>query len=161
MKKVKARQFGKTLIQRGICSCCGEPSFICKDMTSSCCSAPVRPYKKGRLVFECGHTMDRKPLSPKEKKRILELQDNKCYWCDKDFGTWVASPSGFVKQLTPVYDHYIPYWYTHSSHPDSFVASCNNCNSYKSGKIILTKEEENMKEYVTKRFYQKGWIILD
>jgi len=159
-RRIMSRQFGSTILPRGVCAECGDQCFICGDMTSSCCNAPTTPNLTGDNILEASVTRGKARRSPgvADKARILEEQSNKCFWCGREFGSYIISPKGIIHVLNPVWDHYIPYSYTHSDNVDNFVASCQRCNSHKSAKVILSTEgEEVLREILKRKWYSGGW----
>ena len=155
--KVRASQYGLVIMQRGECKECGDSCLVAFDGRSVCCRAEVEIYKKGRVKKEVSSNC-RKAPTKLGQRNLLIIQEGKCYWCGRKFGDYVISKTGKVYELIPCWDHYIPFSFTGSSQDDQFVASCKVCNSHKSAKIIFNQEEENdMKEYLKRRFYIRGW----
>ena len=160
MRNIIARQYGGVVIERGICTVCGDPCIICKDNTSSCCNGEVKRFNKGIVVKETSGTAKRKRPGRELQKYILEKQDNKCYWCGREFGSYILSPHNIVIILRPVWDHYIPYIYSGSN--DKFVASCSRCNFHKSSFIITDKDcEQSLKERLIKIWHKGGWKDME
>lgn len=159
---VRARQYGSVIMRRGVCQTCGDPCLICKDGTSSCCGAPTKANKRGYVSKETSGTEKRKKPSKEAQASILTKQDNKCYWCDREFGEYVLTPRENIKKLTPVWDHYVPYDYTGSCRNDQFVAACQRCNSHKSARLVLDLEHEDEVKKILKRlWYKGGWEDLN
>ena len=159
-RRVSSRQYGSTILPRGICHECGDECFICGDMTSSCCNAPTKPIEGGYSVQEVSmhRNNGRRSISEQAKKEILDAQENKCFWCGREFGMFVISPKGIVHQLNPVWDHYIPYAYTHSCKPSDFVAACQRCNAHKAARIITSDiDEDKLRETLKLKWYSGGW----
>ena len=161
MRKVKSRQYGSTVIQRGKCTGCDESCFICKDKTSSCCGEKTIPYTSGVNAKETHGIVPRKHISVEVKKRILQDQDNKCFWCGREFGEHVLSPKKLLHLLVPNYDHYIPYSYCGDDKLDNFVASCQRCNLHKSATIIANiDQEDDLRSLLKRLWYRGGWEDL-
>jgi len=139
---ISKRQYGHIIMERVICSKCNESCLICKDNTSSCCSAPISSKIEGSISKETHTEMKRKAPKNKDKIMILEEQGNKCYWCGREFGTEVIRPDGTKTILQPIWDHYICYSYSNDSTGNNFVASCMRCNSHKSSLVISDNETE-------------------
>lgn len=160
---VRARQYGGVLIELGTCSLCGDRCMICKDGTSSCCGVPTAPYKTGSISKESSCIGHRTQPSRSAQKQLLKEQDDKCYWCGREFHTYVLSPKGNLVELKPVWDHYIPFVYTQTNTKtaDAFVASCSRCNSHKGAKVIYSLEDEvELREILKRRWYHGGWTDL-
>lgn len=79
-------------------------------------------------------SLKRKTPIKREQKRILDLQQNKCFYCGMTFGEWYI-----CREAVPVvcvWDHFIPHSYGFNNSSDNFVASCVQCNAIKSNKIF-------------------------
>lgn len=101
-------------------------------------------------------------LCKEVRRNILYTQDNRCYWCGREFGTAVVKPDNTLYVLTPVWDHYIPYSYTCSNKPSEFIASCSRCNLHKSSFIITSEESENeLRERLVAKWFKGGWLDID
>jgi 5-methylcytosine-specific restriction endonuclease McrA len=161
MNNIMARDYGGLILNRGICDSCGEDCIICNDGTSSCCGATVKTKKNGSIVKEVdcvNKNIFRKKPKCDVQKKILQSQDNKCYWCGRVFGSNIISPRGILKTVDIVWDHYIPYSITGTSRPENFVASCQRCNGHKNAKVISAiNTEDSLKEYLKRRWYRNGW----
>lgn len=158
----RARQYGSVIMRRGMCSVCGDTCLICNDGTSSCCGAPATAKKKGCITKETSGIEKRKRPSKEIQDEILLKQNDRCYWCDRQFGEYVLNPRGNIKKLTPVWDHYVPYDYTGSCRNDQFVAACQRCNSHKSARLVLDVEHESEVKSILKRLWFKGgWEDLN
>ena len=160
-RMISHRQYGTIIMARGICSDCGSKCLIVKGNLSSCCHAKVKELEKGTLSKEANLIKRRSLLSKEVKAKILEIQNNKCYWCGKAFGDYIVSKNLKIQELKPYWDHYIPFAYTSSSEIDQFVASCRLCNSWKAAKMI-TKigDEAIMKEYIKRKWASSIWELL-
>lgn len=166
MKRIKGRLYGQLLLKRGVCLACGEECLICNDGTSSCCHSKAIIYKSGTLSKETISARDRKiNYIPKEyKEKTLKEQDNKCYWCGRPFGNIIVNKkTGSYVYLHVCWDHYIPYSFIGDSRPINFVASCQICNSFKSGvnPEMLEGEEEEMKKRISEKWKNSKWVDAD
>lgn len=156
--QIKARVYSGITLYYGICQECGERAIICSDNTSSCCSAPIVALEEGVIKKETQIGERRKQPSKKRKLQLLSIQNNCCYWCGREFGSYVLTPTGRVSILKPCWDHYIPYVFTGSSVDTDFVASCCRCNLHKSARIIQSIESEGeLREYLKGRWSHGGW----
>ena len=74
------------------------------------------------------------------QKIMLEEQDNRCFWCDRRFGS-----TAFVRNRKRIiklhWDHIVPYSFGADNTPRNFVAACSVCNSWKSSMMFNTIEE--------------------
>ena len=89
----------------------------------------------------------RPPLSV--QRGILDAQANRCYYCDRPFGSSVIR-RGRLTILKAVWDHYIPFAYRGSNPAENFVAACQVCNGFKSSMIFETREEAQL--YLRRRW---------
>jgi hypothetical protein len=104
----------------------------------------------------------RSSLTKKDKKRILRRQDNRCYWCGREFNTAVVKPNNTLYVLIPIWDHYTPFCYTQKSSKKEFIATCARCNLHKSSYIITSKEEElHLREWLIAVWGKGGWLDID
>jgi|GEM_PF-2581901 5-methylcytosine-specific restriction endonuclease McrA len=161
--KIRARLYSGIMLERGICTLCGNECLICRDKTSSCCYGPAIIYQHGRISKETASTVrkQRKQPSYNAKIKILNEQDNCCYWCGREFGNYVISPKLNLVMLRPIWDHYIPYSFCGSSSNENFVASCQRCNSHKGAKLVaVVKDEESLRQYLKRRWYHGGWMDI-
>lgn len=81
-------------------------------------------------------------IPPKaERERILADQQNRCAYCDREFGSFrikVGCRTAF--QLKICWDHVVPWEYART-HKGDFVASCQTCNSIKSSKMFSSMDQ--------------------
>lgn len=82
----------------------------------------------------------RKALSPMERRQLIADQDNRCFWCGREFGSWVSRKNKLVALKCHI-DHVTPYIYSESDRFKNKVASCHICNRWKSSKIFETVTE--------------------
>ena len=163
-KRIKARLYGTTLIQRGLCSICGDECLILSDRLSACCHGPARVFLEGGVSKETvtGNRRQRYKPPAKVQRFLLEQQENRCYWCGREFGSWVASAKGKVYELRPYWDHFIPFVITGSSQADQFVATCWICNSYKHTTVVVFEGEETiLRDRIAKKWKRAKWADLD
>ena len=85
---------------------------------------------------------------------MTSVQDNKCLYCDKEFGT-PYERNNKVRFTKVHYDHLIPYSYSQSCDNKDFVASCNICNHIKYNLMFDTVEE--VFRYVEYNRKKKGY----
>lgn len=160
-KKIKARLYSGLCLLRGVCTVCGNECLICNDKTSSCCFGPAIIYETGKISKETvsAGKKQRKQPSYSAKVKILEIQNDRCYWCGREFGSYVVSPKLNLVMLRPYWDHYIPYSFCGASSDSNFVASCQRCNSHKSSKLFaVIHDEENLRQYLKRRWHHGGWM---
>jgi hypothetical protein len=157
MSRYAVLQCGSVVMHRGICSMCGDECFIVGDGKSSCCRSHADIIIG--YVRKLSTSTRRKVPPIAKQEEILASQENRCYWCNREFGAYVMKRSSDrAYKLRPVWDHYIPYSYTGASLPNDFVASCRVCNSFKSAKLPL--DEELLRAIIDRRWRDNGWVDL-
>jgi hypothetical protein len=82
----------------------------------------------------------RKGPNAAEKKLILELQGNRCLYCEMLFGSAIER-KGRLIFLKVNWDHFVPFAYTQNNYAYNFVAACQICNGIKSSHLFKTLEE--------------------
>ena len=153
--------YGKVIMFRAICPNCDEILFG-NDLHFKCdgCSVEFKGKIDSLRIEVTSPT--RKTPSKKIKKQILDHQDEKCFWCERDFGI-IYFRYNSIKKLLPNWDHLIPYSYSYSNADENFVASCSICNSFKSSKVFENINE--CKIYLNKRWnknlYSRKIIFLE
>ena len=100
---------------------------------------------------------ERKRLNFVERKRILDLQGNKCLYCNREFGSMYMR-NGKILSTRLHFDHLIPYSYSQNN-TNNFVAVCNICNGIKSNKMFDTVEE--VFHYVEYNRKKKGIVYFE
>lgn len=115
------------------------------------CDESNQLYDSKKLNFECSYCgleyvgtlvrtevivnkVKRKPLSSYKKKKLKENQNNCCYYCSREFNTYVYDNDKRyrrLRRLTAKYDHKTPWAYSQNDSFENFVASCWYCNGIK------------------------------
>lgn len=132
--------YGNVGILRGFCPYCKRTAFILDELWS-CCDRPCGDI--GRVTEtkrESQPEQKRGKPSKKRQEEVLRLQNYRCLYCDQVFGS-VITYKGKLRILKCVWDHQVPYTYNQDSRDGNFVAACQPCNSWKSGKLFQTVEE--------------------
>lgn len=73
-------------------------------------------------------------------RKIAKQQNNKCYWCGREFDTHIIKHDKIVT-LTIHIDHIIPFAYSQNNTNENFVASCNICNLFKGDKVFDNNDD--------------------
>jgi hypothetical protein len=122
--------YGSVAITSQPCPCCKERSFVIDGVMSCCGVSPEAPQHQN-FKIEVDKTLGkRKQPGRLEKRRLLEDQDNRCFYCEAEFGTFRVLNC----KLRPVlieWDHVVPFSYDGNN--SEFVAACRECNRAKSG----------------------------
>lgn len=147
--------YGCVKLQRVYCEQCKGNTLVVGGL-KQCCETPVEkvPTKAKKNMIESNQS--RKKPSFKRQAEISKLQDNKCFYCNKEFGTPYFY-EGKVRYTVLHWDHLIPYSYCKQN--KDFVAACNICNSLKGNLIFDTVEEAFY--YVEHRRKKKGYTYYE
>jgi hypothetical protein len=142
--------YGSVKILRDYCADCECYTFIL-DGKFACCDKPaVQKEPKGyKRMFRGGG--ERHSPTPGVRKRILQAQENRCFYCERLFGETYYLQGRFTK-LSPQWDHLVPFAYLHSSPIANFVAACIDCNRVKKAMMFQTVEEARI--YVRSRVFR-------
>ena len=145
--------YGKIKLNKHICPLCGN-SILNNDSFFSCDVCNYSNEDEEAKTFEIivPPSGIRKIPSRDIQGKLLEIQNNKCYWCANKFGTpyWKNNKIRFLRIH---WDHKIPFSYEKANRDDNWVASCNICNLFKSNFLFKTDKECRM-------FLLKKWEIL-
>jgi len=130
-------QYGGAKVIRSWCPECKVYSFV-QDKQRGCCRAEYDPNPVQYERMTIGGPRQR--LSTAERNAILYSQDNRCFYCDKRFGSIVyLNYRRFV--LTINWDHVVPYSYSADSTVRNIVAACRFCNSWKSNMMFSSVDD--------------------
>lgn len=135
--------YGEVTLYRIKCPNCCEINFIGKIPHVCDCGYWFGNAKNGKIRVECVRKR-RKTLGKKERKEIIEKQNNRCFWCGREFGTYYVlsgKKGDKLCKLVVHIDHYIPYSVKNTDEKENLVASCNRCNSRKS-KLMFKNVDE-------------------
>lgn len=151
------------ILYRIQCPACGEYELSGKK-TAYC------EYCDRKLTFRDCHKerkigvvndINRIRLSASQKNDILDKQNNRCYWCGREFGTEYMYHFRFYR-LTPHFDHVIPFSLIGNGGEENIVASCNVCNLWKSSKVFHSEAE--IQDYLLEKWrhaINNGDIIFE
>jgi 5-methylcytosine-specific restriction endonuclease McrA len=139
--------YGQTVMQRTTCPECGDHSLVVGGATL-CCGVHVEFSTTESKRMSRSEFIRRQP-STQTKRNLLSKQENRCFYCDRRFGTSIVR-HGRLWLLKPTWDHYVPFAYCGSNPAENFVAACQVCNGYKSSMIFQTREEAQL--YVQSRW---------
>jgi hypothetical protein len=147
--------FGAVAMRREYCWRCRGMALVI-DGELQCCDSPVseRPICGVKREIE-SEGVRRKP-STEAQAEILEHQENRCLYCEQEFGAWVFR-NGKTRpvQLRVEWDHLVPFSYTASCHDDGFVAACHVCNGIKSATMFQGLDEA--RAHIALKRSDKGW----
>lgn len=154
-KRSHVALYGRIAIRREYCRDCHCHGFVL-DGRIQCC---------GKIIDETNIPERYKRLSqpeqarrlPKmsERKAQLEIQDNKCFYCFRTFGTFVFRNSRAIR-VNLCWDHALPFALTQNNDATNFVASCQVCNGIKTSLVFRTVEEARI--HIQQRRSDKGYL---
>lgn len=152
MKKHVMAVYGSVSLERGYCKDCGQMAII-KNGLLQCCDSPAEglPNKFERMSEPF---FGRRTPTKSEKDRILNNQENKCFYCGVTFGSMrFRNGSPFTVKIE--WDHQLPFIYSQNNRAENFVAACVVCNRIKSSHVFQTVEEAQV--HLADRRKSKGY----
>ncbi len=135
--------YGTVAFGRGYCNDCGNTALI-REGRLLCCDRVYTRELEG-VKYEVEPRGKRKLPPLEHRNLVLVLQENKCFYCAQEFGTWERHRRKLI-QLRVNWDHLLPFAYLQSNPTFNFVAACQLCNGIKGSKIFDKLIE--LKEYV-------------
>ncbi len=106
----------------------------------------IKLVKRKSLIDDV--SVNKKKPSEKLQKKILTMQNYKCYYCDREIGT--------IRSMIGVeWDHFIPFSYCQNNNDDNFIACCPICNRLKSNYHF--KDIFECREYIQKLLLKRGY----
>lgn len=144
--------FGNTKLLKGFCSGCCRQSIVI-DGKLACCDKPFNATP-ALCKRESISDQRRKMPTKREQRRILQAQDFRCWYCERNFGDNVNRKSKAIG-LVVQFDHVQPFSFSQNNKTDNFVASCQICNGIKSDLSFGNLEEA--KSYIRKVIKRKGY----
>ena len=138
MLKIKV---GKVTLAKWDCPFCGEEnltgydSLVCQNR--GCNARFDANFKRTRVI---SRSERRRPVSRVTASRLAESQNNRCFWCENEFGEYVMK-QGVVRRLDVVVDHVLPWTYSLNHGEENLVASCQICNGWKSSLVFETEDD--------------------
>ena len=152
MTQAHVALYGSIAMQRQRCKACDGMALVI-DGKFACCDrpAPDRPAKVKRMV-EADAT--RRRPSAERQAEILTAQQNRCLYCEVEFGSLVFRNKRAV-WLRVEWDHVLPFVFSQSCHDKEFAAACHVCNGIKSATIYATLDDARTALALTREM--KGW----
>lgn len=165
IKRLHTAIYGNVALLRGPCPCCGSESIL-QDGVSLCCGVSLKYWDDyDETALANAQVAVKRMTSPRFKRNrppkhvqlsILKAQENRCVYCDQEFGNYVWK-SGRLCRLRVDWDHFVPYTYSANNRAENFVAACHVCNGLKSDKHFDSIEQA--KEYIRARREEKGITV--
>lgn len=141
--------YGNVAIEKARCPECGGQSFVRSGRTV-CCGATVSTHA-ARYRRETHPADARRRPPPRLRRRVLEQQGDRCFYCHEPFGAthWRRPPAARSRKppkarsftLRICWDHRVPYSWSKDNGAGNFVAACHVCNALKSDFLFRAEEE--------------------
>ena len=130
--------YGNVAMQREYCVHCRGYAFVA-DGKLNCCGT-ASDFDSSRVKRMSLAQDRRRGPNAEEQRIILELQGNRCLYCEQTFGTPVMKRNRLI-YLKVNWDHFVPFSYSQNNYGYNFVAACQICNGIKSSHMFKTLEE--------------------
>ena len=130
--------YGNVAMQREYCIHCKQYAFVSDGKLACCGSATDFDSNRTKRITEAQDR--RKGPDAEERKTILELQGNRCLYCEQLFGSTIVKRDRLIF-LKVNWDHFVPFSYSQNNYAYNFVAACQICNGIKSNLMFKTLEE--------------------
>jgi len=140
--------YGDTVSYRHRCPRCGLHTL--SGGTEFKCDCGYKSYNVvvKREIIETGKP--RRRVCPADiKKRLIEDQDDKCFWCEREIGQPYYKSSK-VRYLKRNYDHAVPYARSGRNTRDNWRLSCDVCNRWKAS--LVFDNEYDCSEYLKRKW---------
>lgn len=119
-----------------------------------CCLEEATPVNGGMLRRMSLSTGTRRRPSWSLQRRILENQEQRCFYCRSLFGDVIHyAGKAVVARIT--WDHVEPFCWQSNNQPLNYVAACSPCNVLKGARAFETPEEARI--YVISCWKKKGY----
>lgn len=130
--------YGHVILNSQYCNDCHQEAFVIQGRFA-CCGKRAKPEEEYRFKIEIDKVgARRKQPNRKAQQAMLLAQNNCCYYCGDEFGTY-RRLCGTLKFVKIHWDHFVPFSYDGNNH--SFVAACAECNMHKSALMFGDLEE--------------------
>jgi hypothetical protein len=149
--------YGSRKIQREYCKECRSWAFVIENKIQ-CCDAVFNEAENKKFQVKRMTTLNkgRKRPSKEKIKQMLDIQNNRCIYCEIPFGTAFIHPRLDKLRFTCVcLDHFIPYSYLKDNKLDNFLCACQICNGIKTNKMFDSVEDA--RAYIKYRRLRKGY----
>lgn len=147
--------YGRVAIRREYCNACQTSAFVIQGVLQ-CCDRPIdtsEPPSRYKRVVE-PEQLRKLPVLAKRQAQI-ELQNNRCFYCDHELGSYVIRGTKRIKLRTH-WDHQLPYVLTQNNDISNFVAACHICNGIKYCHVFQTVEEAKI--YIAAKRNDRGYV---
>lgn len=145
--------YGNVKVLKSKCPECKRTAFVI-DGCMACCGAKPDQSIPNSYKRESDVPQERKRPPKKDQRRILDLQENRCIYCGRYFGTVVYNGKKNVV-LKIHWDHFVPFAYSQNNKEANFLAACNICNLLKCARMFQTVEEAQV--YLQNKWQEKDY----
>ena len=154
---MKASLYGEVCLRKEYCSMCASDSFVI-DNKRVCCDSDSSDTQIEEIKRESVHNF--KLISPKLKRKIIEIQKGRCYICGVFLGerNFYRNKKGRFQLLKMNFDHFIPKSLCAINIYENIYLMCNLCNSIKSNNIFDTREDAI--RYIVSKRKNKGTMEI-
>jgi len=131
-------QYGNVVMEREYCPHCRQYTIRIDGKLTCCGSTSEFDTTRTKRMSQAQDR--RKGPNAAERQIILELQSNRCLYCDMLFGSAVER-RGRLIFLKVNWDHFVPFAYSQNNYAYNFVAACQICNGIKGSNTFKTLDE--------------------
>jgi len=157
-KLPQAAIFGDVILAREYCPDC-DGYYLVIDGELQCCNRPVDLSQRAvREVFRVCNPDGSRYLSEKEKRDIRANQGDTCFYCYREFGTYVWRAAKGVRKpirLSCEFDHCVPFSYFLTTQQANIVAACHVCNRIKSN--LIFEDGDAARQYLAEQWVANGY----
>lgn len=130
--------FGLIKIPRLFCEDCQAFALVVRGRFACCDEMTDETTDKWKRESET--VEQRKGPGREEQRAQLLAQGDRCFYCDRVFGSHVRYRKRLVT-LRIHWDHLVPFSFSHDNQDANFVAACQICNLMKSNMCFQTVED--------------------
>ena len=150
--------YGNQKMKRGYCPRCKKSALIIGGLLQ-CCETQVGGLSSVHRVKLMSQPAQRRKLpSLEERREIVEAQGNKCFYCEREFGTpFLKGHKHTLQFLNVTWDHLAPYSFAQNNQKQNFVAACQICNGIKGSMVFETISDA--RRYVQKKMERRQMVF--
>ncbi len=132
--------YGNVILDKVYCNYCKKYAILL-DGLIQCCGREFNNKSEEEIEIrrESEVFYRRKNLTWGDKKKILKIQNYKCFYCSCD-----------LRINSPVFDHLVNWAYSGNDSSSNKVASCADCNSLKSDKMLSSLQSLSLLRIIEK-----------
>lgn len=145
--------YGNIAIPRAYCSKCKIFALVRQEKLQCCDALFVEQPTRWKQIVAPAEIRRLPPLNA--RKTQLERQENRCLYCEREFGTYVFRNVRAIR-LRTTWDHVVPFAYSQNNNDTNFVAACQICNGIKADHVFQDLDAARL--YVTDKRRQREYI---